>query len=304
MRSKTVERPEWLNKRIDFKKTRELEGLFKGLKLNTVCKEAFCPNIAECFEQGVATFLILGNTCTRGCAFCAVKKGAPNALDREEPRRVREAVKILRLKHVVITSVTRDDLRDGGAALFAETVKEIKKIGGDITVEALVPDFKGETDPLRAVIDAPPDILAHNVETVPRIYVEVRKAADYRRSLDLLKKTKRLKTKIYTKSGLMLGLGEREEEILSVMRDLREARCDFLSIGQYLSPSPDHIEVKEYIEPGRFEFYKEEAKRVGFLSVQSGPYVRSSYLADSYINPDSSNAIDIKNEVKYNTKQD
>ncbi len=283
MRSKTVERPEWLNKRIDFKKTRELEGLFKRLRLNTVCREAFCPNIAECFEQGVATFLILGNTCTRGCVFCAVKKGAPTTLDREEPRRVRDAVKILGLKHVVITSVTRDDLRDGGAGPFAETIEEIKKIGENITIEALVPDFKGEIDPLRAVITARPDILAHNVETVPRIYVEVRKGADYRCSLALLMKVKELKGEIYTKSGLMLGLGEEEGEVLSVMRDLREARCDFLSIGQYLAPTPDHIQVKEYIEPGRFAFYKEEARRMGFLSVQSGPYVRSSYLADRYI---------------------
>jgi len=279
----TLRKPAWLSKKIDFRKCRHLNRLLKDLNLNTVCQQALCPNISECFAAGAATFLILGKICTRGCKFCAVRKGIPEDVDLDEPRRVTEAVKRLGLRHVVITSVTRDDLPDGGASVFADNIVEIHKLQKDIAVEVLVPDFYGEIESIKKVITAKPDIFAHNIETIPRLYGKVRKAADYMRSLDVLKTAKKLDNNIYIKSGIMLGLGETEQEVLDVFDDLRDIKCDFLSIGQYLAPSLNHFTVKEYITPEKFEFYKRQAQKLGFLHIESAPYVRSSYLASGYI---------------------
>lgn len=275
-------KPEWLNKKIDLVKIRRIKQLLANLSLNTICEEAGCPNISECFDEGVASFLILGDTCSRNCGFCGVKKGRPKEVDSGEPPRVALAVRHLGLKHVVITSVTRDDLPDGGAFLFAETVSEIRKTGKDIKCEVLVPDFNGSRASLKTVLDAGPDIFAHNVETVRRLYAKVRKKADYALSLGLLKDAKAINRNIFTKSGIMLGLGEKEEEVLGLFRELRSAGCDFLSIGQYLSPDLNSFPVQEFIHPDKFSFYKKEARKTGFRHVESGPYVRSSYLADRY----------------------
>ena len=277
-----MKRPPWLNKRIDFEKCHELKVLLRGLRLNTICEEASCPNISECFSRRVATFLILGDICTRNCRFCGVKKGRPRKIDPKEPERIAEATLRLNLRHVVITSVTRDDIRDGGAEIFVKTIFYIRNKIKNITIEVLIPDFKGNRQAIEKVIEARPDIVGHNIETVPRLYPYVRQA-NYLRSLNILKTIKRLNSKIYTKSGLMVGLGEKEEEVLEVFRALREVNCDFLSIGQYLPPSLRHFPVKEYIHPDRFDYYKKMALEFGFTHVESGPYVRSSYLADKYL---------------------
>lgn len=276
-------KPVWLNKRFEYKKHKEMGELLRELNLNTICREAMCPNISECYSKGVATFLILGDICTRSCKFCAVKKGSPRDVDRDEPRRIVDAIRRLNLNYVVITSVTRDDLEDGGASNFVEVVHNIRRELKGVKVELLIPDFKGNEVALRKVIDAKPDVLAHNVETVPRLYKEIRPGADYARSLRVLKLVKEYDKKIYTKSGIMLGLGEEEEEVLEVLSDLRKAGCDFLSIGQYLSPSKAHFPVRQYLKPEKFAYYKEKAHGMGFLYVASGPYVRSSYLASEYL---------------------
>lgn len=278
----TQRKPAWLNKKIDFRKCRDLDILFKNLNLNTICQQAKCPNISECFSQGVASFLILGNICSRDCRFCAVDKGTPQDVDSAEPKRVAEAVRILGLRHIVITSVTRDDLANGGASIFVDTIIEIGKIDRGTVVEVLVPDFKGNIESIQKVINAKPDIFAHNLETIPRLYAEIRKEANYRRSLNVLESAKKLNKNIYTKSGIMLGLGEDEQEVLDLFCDLRKAECDFLSIGQYLAPSFRHFKVREYIKPEKFLFYKNKARELGFSHIESGPYVRSSYLAHRY----------------------
>lgn len=278
-------RPAWLNKRIDFNKCQDLNRLFDGLSLNTVCREAFCPNISECFSRGTATFLILGKRCTRGCSFCAVQSGDPDRPDPDEPDRVAEAVRKLGLRHVVITSVTRDDLADGGASVFSRTIRAIRDIGSGVAIEVLVPDFNGDREAIRGVLSSGPDIFGHNVETVPRLYGEVRNGADYERSLEVLRAAKEIAPDTKTKSGIMLGLGERRDEVLDVMRDLRRVDCDFLSIGQYLSPSPEHTPVKEYIPPEEFQHYRDAALDLGFTHVESTPYTRSSYLAGRYTHP-------------------
>ncbi|MCP4650825.1 MAG: lipoyl synthase [PVC group bacterium] len=280
--SDSRKKPAWLNKKINLKDCQKLHGLFKDLELNTICREAMCPNISECFSCGVATFLILGNTCTRKCKFCNVKKGMPQEIDQTEPSRVAQAVKKLGLKHVVVTSVTRDDLTDGGAGVFAQTIQTIHKLES-AAVEVLVPDFKGELASIETVLKAKPEIFAHNLETVPRLYEDVRKGADYQRSLDVLRIAKQIAPEIYTKSGIMLGIGETEEEVIAVLADLRETGCDFLSIGQYLAPSHSHFPVKEFIKPEQFKIYQDKAYEIGFWHVESGPYVRSSYMASRYI---------------------
>ncbi|MDL1970167.1 MAG: lipoyl synthase [Candidatus Desulfofervidaceae bacterium] len=278
-----MRKPPWLNKKIDLKACHTLKLLLKDLKLHTICEEAGCPNISECFSKRTATFLILGDICTRNCRFCGVKKGKPCPVDEGEPERVAEAVRRLNLRHVVITSVTRDDLPDGGAEQFAQTILSIKKTMAKITIEVLIPDFKGNRRAIERVIETGPDVIGHNIETVPRLYPDVRQAADYFRSLEVLKTVKTLSNGIYTKSGLMLGLGEEEGEVLEVFKALREAECDFLSLGQYLPPSLKAYPVKEYIHPDKFDDYKEKALSLGFLYVASGPYVRSSYLAEEYL---------------------
>ena len=273
--------PEWLKKRAPKEELlQEMRELLRSLSLHTVCEEARCPNIGECFARKTATFMILGDRCTRNCKFCAVKKGNPSPLDLREPENVAKAVNKLRLKYVVITSVTRDDLNDGGANQFAKTIEEVKKINKEVKIEVLIPDFKGSLASLKKVIEAKPFVLNHNVETVPRLYSEVRPQANYIRSLKLLERSKELNSSIYTKSGLMVGLGETSNEIIEVMKDLRKVKCDVLTIGQYLRPSIKHLPVKKYIRPEKFQEYEKIGRSLGFLSVISGPFVRSSYRAE------------------------
>ncbi|MGB9809038.1 MAG: lipoyl synthase, partial [Caldanaerobacter sp.] len=247
-----MRKPEWLKVRILSEDLNRMEAFLKNMGLNTVCQSANCPNMGECFARRTATFMIMGNICTRNCRFCAVEKGHPQPLDEEEPGRVAEAARRLGLKHVVVTSVTRDDLPDGGASHFAKTIYELKKLPG-VTVEVLVPDFMGNEEAIRTVVEAKPDVINHNVETVPRLYSRVRPKADYIRSLNLLKKVKELDPLILTKSGIMVGLGETEEEVIEVMKDLRDIDCDMMTIGQYLRPSHKHIEVAEYVTPEQFK---------------------------------------------------
>lgn len=273
--------PVWLKKRAPKKEIlEEMQRLFRSLSLHTVCEEARCPNMGECFARHTATFMILGNRCTRNCSFCAVKKGDPLPLDLEEPKNVARAVKKLGLRYVVITSVTRDDVEDGGAGQFADTIREIKRLSGEETkIEVLIPDFKGSLSSLKVVVEAKPDVLNHNLETVSRLYPVVRPLANYERSLRLLKQARKLNRSIHTKSGLMVGVGEDFEEVIEAMRDLRGTGCEILTIGQYLSPSSEHLEVKEYLRPERFREYERIGRSLGFLSVVSGPFVRSSYQA-------------------------
>ncbi|HIJ87198.1 MAG TPA: lipoyl synthase [Desulfuromonadales bacterium] len=274
-------KPEWLRKKVNPGDQSEMRQLLGELRLNTVCQQALCPNISECFSCGQATFLILGRNCTRLCSFCNVEKTVPLPIDSDEPARVAEAVARLHLSHVVITSPTRDDLPDGGAALYAATVAAIRTSSPATRVELLIPDFQGAVSSLAAVVAAEPDIIAHNVETVPRLY-HIRSGADYDRSLEVLRLCAALAPEIRTKSGIMLGMGESEAEVLQVFRDLRGVECVYLSIGQYLAPSRRHYQVQEYILPECFASLRSAAEAMGFSHVESGPYVRSSYHAGSY----------------------
>jgi lipoic acid synthetase len=279
-----TKKPEWLRRRIQGSHvSSEVNHILEELSLNTVCKEANCPNKMECFNRSTATFMILGNVCTRNCTFCNVTKGEPQTVDKEEPRKVAMAVSKLKLKHAVITSVTRDDLQDGGAEHFAEVVREIQKLPQKVTVEVLIPDFKGDEAALDKVIAAKPDIINHNVETVPELYDRVRPMAIYERSLELLKNVKEKSSGILTKSGIMLGLGESEESVVKVMQELRAVGCDIITIGQYLAPSSKHHPVVEYVHPDIFEKYKEIGIALGFKNVVSAPLVRSSYHADEVL---------------------
>ena len=274
-------KPEWLRRRFSFKSSvTEVNDLLLDLNLHTVCQEAHCPNQSECFGNHTATFMLLGGHCSRNCTFCAVTHGVLEPPDPDEPQRVAEAVSRLGLKYVVLTSVTRDDLADGGASHFAATIKTIRSVGSDILVEVLVPDFQGSAQSLATVLAAQPAVLNHNLETVPRLYPAVRPQADYHRSLRLLTEVKRLYSEAATKSGFMVGLGEKQEEVSSLLRDLRKANCDLVTIGQYLRPSRDHHPVVDYIHPEFFKAYQQEAETLGFSGVASGPYVRSSYQAE------------------------
>jgi lipoic acid synthetase len=250
-------------------------------KLNTVCEEARCPNLAECWNNRTATFMILGDVCTRSCGFCNVKLGMPTELDLDEPRRVAESVEQLGLKHVVITSVNRDELKDGGASIFSETVKRIRDIKINIPVEILIPDFKGEEHAFEIIMENPPDILNHNLETVPRLYHAVRPQAKYARSLELLKwfKDKGMKTK----SGIMVGIGEKNEEVIDLMRDLAKHKCDVMTIGQYLQPTKNHLPVDRYVSPPEFAMFREEGMKLGIKWIESSPLVRSSYHAEKHV---------------------
>jgi lipoyl synthase len=274
-------KPAWLDKKIDLQASRDIKCLLRGLSLHTVCEEAQCPNIGECFSKKTATFMILGDSCTRNCAFCGVLKKPPQAVDYDEPDRVAQAVTRLDLDYVVITSPTRDDLSDGGAEIFSKTVDKIKKLSSKKRVEILVPDFLGNTASIRRIALCRADVIAHNLETCPSLYIRVRKGADYRRSLKVLESLKRHNKAIRLKSGLMLGLGEKEKEVTAVLEDLRQAGCDILTLGQYLPPSHNHYPVKAYIPPQRFQALKELAYNMGFAAVKSAPYVRSSYQAHS-----------------------
>jgi lipoic acid synthetase len=273
-------KPEWLKTSVkNISQIQETRKIVSELALHTVCDSAECPNIGECFGNKTATFMILGNTCTRQCRFCAVSKGKAEVVDPDEPRRIGEACKAMGLKHVVVTSVTRDDLSDGGAGHFAQTVFEIRRRSPGSTVELLIPDLLGNWEALQTIIEVKPDILNHNMETVPALYSVIRPEASYGRSLELLSRAKKQEPDIYTKSGIMVGLGETEEQVMGVMDDLRQKGCDILTIGQYLRPSEHHVEIKEYVHPQQFERYKNTAIEKGFRYVASGPFVRSSYHA-------------------------
>ena len=273
-------RPEWLKlKSLDPMVVERMDRLMRGLNLHTVCHSAMCPNRSQCFGRGTATFMILGDSCTRNCTFCAVKKERTLPLDPGEPERIVAAVKKLGLSYVVVTSVTRDDLPDGGAAQFVRTIRALREYDPGITIEVLVPDFNGSSDAIEAVINAHPAVLNHNVETVPRLYPEVRPEAGYRRSLKLLEKFRDGNGHLFTKSGLMLGLGETHKEVIGVMSDLRQVGCDILTIGQYLRPSLEHHGVDRYIPPGEFAEYEQIGREMGFGAIISGPLVRSSFNA-------------------------
>jgi len=273
-------KPEWLKiKSQDIEKIDEVTSLLRKLSLHTVCEEAACPNLMECFCNKTATFMILGKNCTRNCTFCNVEKNIPQCVDEEEPYNIAKAVNTLGLKHVVITSVTRDDLPDGGAAQFHNVIKQVRAENPDVVIEVLIPDFQGNDDSISHVVEAKPEIINHNVETVPSLYPEVRPQAKYERSLYVLKKVKEICNSIYTKSGIMLGLGEKKEEVEAVLKDLRSISCDFVTLGQYLSPSKKHHPVVEYIHPDVFKSYEELCYCLGFKHAASGPLVRSSYHA-------------------------
>jgi lipoic acid synthetase len=275
-------RPEWLKVRVRAGESFErVGGLVSDLSLHTVCQEARCPNIFECWSEGTATFMILGDICTRHCGFCAVGKGKPKPLDPDEPRHVGEAVKRLGIRHAVVTSVNRDELPDGGAGHFVETIAWIRKLNPGCRVEVLIPDFCGNPTALEAVLDAGPDVLNHNVETVPRLYRRVRPDARYEQSLELLQNASKRKngSGMLTKSGLMVGLGESWDELLRTFRDISHTGCDVLTVGQYLSPTPRHIPIERYYSPDEFDTLKREALTMGFRFVEAGPLVRSSYHA-------------------------
>lgn len=272
-------KPEWLKIKIPIGQNyADVKKMMRASNLNTVCEEARCPNIAECWNRRTATYMILGDTCTRSCGFCSVKVGIPNTLDRNEPRRVADSVTSLNLKHVVITSVNRDELHDGGAGIFSETIRLINESLPNTTIEILIPDFKGEEHAFEIIMKHPPTILNHNLETIPSLYHVVRPQAKYERSLNVINWFHN--RGLITKSGLMVGIGEKPEEVLDVMKDLRSNGCDILTIGQYLKPTMVHLPVDRYVTPDEFAMYKSEGLKMGFVVVESGPLVRSSYHAD------------------------
>jgi len=270
--------PRWLQRRIPLLgECSPVESIVRGNNLHTVCREALCPNRAECYGQRRATFLILGGVCTRGCRFCAVSRGTPHPPDPDEPVRIARAASEMKLEDAVVTSVTRDDLADGGAGVFAETVRALKRLERPPVVEVLVPDFGGDLESLATVLAAGPEIIAHNIETVRRLYAKARRGADYDRSLFLLSEAKRIRPEVITKSSLILGLGETTEEVLEAFRDLRRSSVDCLTIGQYLRPGMEQVPVERYVPPETFDRFKEEALDMGFRDVAAGPLVRSSY---------------------------
>ena len=274
-------KPEWLKIKFqDPTHINKVERLLKGLSLHTVCEEATCPNRMECFNKGTATFMILGSVCTRNCRFCDVIKGKPETVDPLEPENLAKATKELKLRHVVITSVTRDDLPDGGADQFVKCVEKVREYNKGTSIEVLIPDLRGSEEALAKIVAAAPEIINHNVETVPSLYRNVRPMADYQQSLKVLADVKKMNPKIFTKSGIMVGLGEKEEEVVRLFADLREVGCDFLTVGQYLQPSKNHHPVIEYIHPDIFKDYEKVAYELGFKHVASGPFVRSSYNAE------------------------
>jgi lipoyl synthase len=276
-------KPQWLRAKAPVGDNfHNLKKLARGLSLHTVCESAQCPNIGECWNHKTATFMLLGDICTRRCGFCAVPKGRPEPIDWDEPRRVAEAVATLGLKHAVVTSVNRDDDNIGSAKIFAETIREIRDLSPDCRVEVLIPDFQGVEESLRIVLEAKPDVLNHNTETVPRLYRAVRSGARYERSLTLLESVKKFSPGMVTKSGLMVGLGETTEELIEVFRDLAVRGVDILTVGQYLRPSRDHLPIARFYEPQEFVDLRNEALRFGFRHVESGPMVRSSYHAHEH----------------------
>ncbi len=278
-------RPDWLKVRLPTGPTYEnLQRLMRSKELHTVCEEAHCPNMAECWGAGTATFMILGETCTRSCGFCAVKTGRPGVVDSDEPARVGDAVARMSLGHAVVTSVNRDELPDGGASIFADTIREIRLQSPGTTVEVLIPDFLGKPEALDAVIDAKPEVLSHNVETVARLYSRVRPQARYERSLGVLRRIAERAPEIVCKTGIMLGLGETKDEVVATMRDIVAEGAHVLTIGQYLRPSPMHLPIERYWTPEEFASLRDEGMTMGFRHVESGPLVRSSYHAERHVN--------------------
>jgi len=277
-----LRKPEWIRVRAGGgQRFTEIKAILREKKLHTVCEEASCPNIGECFGHGTATFMIMGDLCTRRCPFCDVAHGRPNPLDAEEPRHLGETIAALKLKYVVITSVDRDDLRDGGAGHFVDCIKAVRELSPETRIEILTPDFRGRLDRALAVLDGgPPDVMNHNLETVPRLYRQARPGSDYAHSLQLLKQFKARHPHVPTKSGLMVGLGETNDEILEVMRDLRAHDVDMLTVGQYLQPSKHHLAVTRFVHPDEFRMFEDEAGKMGFVNAACGPMVRSSYHAD------------------------
>jgi len=275
-------KPEWLRvKAPQWERVGNVKEILRDLQLNTVCEEASCPNIGECFNAGTATFLIMGPACTRACPYCDIDfEKKPVALDPQEPLHLAEAVYRLKLNHVVITSVNRDDLIDGGASQFVKCIEEVRKISPQTTIEVLIPDLCGNWQALQLIIAAKPEVINHNIETVPSLYRRVRPQGNYRRSLDLLETTRQLSPEIYTKSGIMVGLGETDPEVRQVMQDLRGVDCDIITIGQYLQPSSKHLQVKEFVTPAQFDAWRKYGESIGFLQVVSSPLTRSSYHAE------------------------
>lgn len=286
VQEKTVlhkKKPEWIRVKLPTgKKYTELRGLVENYKLNTICTSGSCPNMGECWAEGTATFMILGNICTRSCSFCGVQTGRPSAVDWAEPEKVANSIKIMKIKHAVITSVDRDDLKDMGSIIWAETVNAIRRINPNTTLETLIPDFQGNTRNLDRIVEVAPEVVSHNVETVSRLTRKVRVQAKYKTSLDVLRYLKDQGIN-RTKSGIMLGLGEREEEVLETLNDLREAKVDVVTIGQYLQPSKKHLPVHSFVTPDQFKTYETYALNLGFRHVESGPLVRSSYKAHKHI---------------------
>lgn len=284
-------RPPWLKVRAPWGETySDVKHLMRRQDLHTVCEEANCPNIGECWGAGTATFLLLGDTCTRSCGFCNIKTGRPQVLDLMEPDRVARSIQRMALRHAVITSVNRDELPDGGASIFARTIRRSKELVPGLSVEVLIPDFKGDRDALQTVMDARPEILNHNTETVPRLYRTVRPQADYRRSLRIVQWAREMDSTVLTKSGIMVGLGEEWDEVIQVMEDLAAHDCDILTVGQYLRPTEDHLPIMRYWTPEEFERLEEIGYELGFRWVESGPLVRSSYRAEQQVNALSNRA--------------
>tara|TARA_B100001559_G_scaffold30915_1_gene23643 strand:- start:98 stop:967 length:870 start_codon:yes stop_codon:yes gene_type:complete len=280
---KHKKKPNWIRVKLPVGKNyKSLRGLVDKYKLNTICTSGSCPNMGECWAEGTATFMILGNICTRSCAFCGVKTGRPNAVDWEEPEKVAMSINIMKIKHAVITSVDRDDIKDMGSIIWAETVNAIRRINPNTTLETLIPDFQGNARNIDRLIKVKPEVISHNLETVRRLTREVRIQAKYDRSLDVLKYLKKKKVN-RTKSGIMLGLGEKENEVIETINDLKKAKVDVLTIGQYLQPSKNHLSIKSFITPEMFKKYEEYALNIGFRHVESGPLVRSSYKAHKHI---------------------
>ncbi len=275
--------PPWLKKRIPKTSTVRVNNILDKNRMHTVCESARCPNRSECFSKGKATFLILGDTCSRSCTYCSISHGKPKPVDSDEPRRLADSAYFLGLKHVVITSVTRDDLPDGGAEHFSKTVDAVKKRLDGVSIEVLTPDFMGNLDSVSAVCESEIDIFNHNLETVKRLYHEVRPGADYNRSLNILKFVRQNYPHILTKSGIMVGLGEDDHEVLETLNDLRKVNCDIVTIGQYLRPCQDKLEVHRFVTPDKFKYFEKYAQEIGFAYVSSGPFVRSSYNADNII---------------------
>ncbi len=278
-----IKKPDWMKIGKEQKnEIKEVQNILRKLDLNTVCEESMCPNIGKCFAKKTATFLTMGDICTRSCKFCDIRSGKPNKLDPQEPYHIVEATKQLGLKHVVITSVTRDDLPDGGASHFAEITKKLREYNRNLIIELLIPDMKGKKTAIKIIVSEKPNIINHNVEIVPRLYKKITPGADYQRSLQVLGEVKEMDPSIYSKSGFMVGVGETKEEVLEVMKDLRTVKCDILTIGQYLKPPSSDLEIAEFIHPDLFKEYEKKGYEYGFKFVASSPFVRSSYNADEF----------------------